>query len=114
MTVLKLVRTDWRDRPDVQWVIKKDLDNGQYGLVAFMHQLHCLLTTTSEDTLDTSNAHSIDDISRQSERNSLWRWKDSPLLKRNTKVDVDELGRLAIYQYVLNMAISKSKNVSNH
>ena len=68
----------------------------------------------SEDSLHSAHAHAVDHIARQTERNSLWRWKQAALLKRNAQVDVDQLCALQVDQDVLHVPIAQTHDVSDN
>jgi len=70
-------------------------------------------TLPTKDAFDSSNAHSINNVTCQSKWNGFWCRQDATLLKRYTKVNMNKLSCLTVYQYVLHVSVAETKNVSN-
>jgi len=67
----------------------------------------------AKDALNASNAHAINDVTSQSERNSFRCGKDSTLLKRDSEVNMNQLSTATVYENVLHMPVTQTKNVAN-
>jgi hypothetical protein len=63
------------DAPGVQRVVLEDLEHGEDHLRVVAQYAQGFLCTTLANPLRTRSAHSINNVGRHAERDTLWDWE---------------------------------------
>uniref|UniRef100_A0A0A9H6B3 ATM n=1 Tax=Arundo donax TaxID=35708 RepID=A0A0A9H6B3_ARUDO len=92
----------------------ENLDNSEQCFFIFSHDRKSFLTTSSKHTFNAGDTHAIYNVPRQPKWNPFRCFKHKTLFKRDTKINMYNLGRVLINENIHGMAIPKSHDISYH
>jgi hypothetical protein len=97
-----------------QRIVYERVQERHYVALILSHHSHDHLAALLEDTFLLKDSKSVHDIRGKSEWDYLWDLKFGSLLKDTIKVDMSNLARVLVNQYVVSMSISQTNHVANH
>ena len=101
------------EHPAVEGVVEEDLEDGHEGLDVGAERGEKLGGAGEEGSVGPLEAHAVENVASESERDGLGNREGLALLEGDAKVDVDDLGGVGGDEDVLGVSVADAERVAN-
>ena len=112
LRVLHFLQTQWGQRPLIEWIVAEDVQYG-HDTVRFVPQsFEGKLAAAPEYAFGFRNAHAVNQVAGQTERDDLGDVQDAALFESDAEIDVHHFTGRLIEQNILAVPVAQAEHMA--